>query len=374
MQFPETSIENLRVLSYTEDEARFLYLVATHSGYFSVREYLQFTGAKAGEKSAAFTQKLLGKGHATARLLLRNGRVYHLFSRLMYRATDREERRNRREHSVEYIRTKLTILDFVLAHLDYRYLETEPEKLDYFCAKLGISKVSLPAKRYAGAIRHKTTDHYFADNFPLFFVPESSSPPVVTFSFVDPGLLSLASFETHLLAYSTLFSALRTVHFIYIAARPTYFEAAERLFLTRMHKAPNSDLGEEVLRYFSLRKLWEAKQFGSLTHDDLKFFDGARKRFDDAPTDIRYQQWFAGRITSDAVRTEFRNLMPKREILFTTELVDGQVALFQANVRSPHSGGLAKQVKRASQTTFGPPFKPVFGTEDRQAKEKQPDA
>ncbi len=35
MHFPETSIENLRGFGYTEDEARFVYLVATHSGYFS---------------------------------------------------------------------------------------------------------------------------------------------------------------------------------------------------------------------------------------------------------------------------------------------------------------------------------------------------
>jgi len=86
MQFPESSIENLCGLGYTEDEARFLYLVATHSGYFSTRQYLGFTGAKSGEKSMAFTQKVLGKGHATARLLLRNGRIYHLFSRIVYRA------------------------------------------------------------------------------------------------------------------------------------------------------------------------------------------------------------------------------------------------------------------------------------------------
>ena len=151
MQFPESSIENLCGLGYTEDEARFLYLVATHSGYFSTRQYLGFTGAKSGEKSMAFTQKVLGKGHATARLLLRNGRVYHLFSRIVYRAIRREHLRNRREHSVEHIRTKLVILDFVLAYLDYRYLETETEKVEYFCKELGISKEALPAKRYAGA-------------------------------------------------------------------------------------------------------------------------------------------------------------------------------------------------------------------------------
>src|ERR1700739_2724368 len=98
MHLNETSIENLRGFGYTEDEARFLYLVATHSGYFSTRQYLQFTGAKSGEKSMAFTQKVLGRGHATAKLLLRNGRIDHLHSRLIYRAVGRQNLRNRREH------------------------------------------------------------------------------------------------------------------------------------------------------------------------------------------------------------------------------------------------------------------------------------
>lgn len=101
----------------------------------------------------AFTQKVLGKGHAAARMLLRNGRVYHLYSRLVYRAIGREHLRNRREHSVEHVRTKLAILDFVLGHLDYRYLETEDEKVAYFCKDLGIARFSLPTKHYAGAIQ-----------------------------------------------------------------------------------------------------------------------------------------------------------------------------------------------------------------------------
>jgi hypothetical protein len=144
----------------------------------------------------AFTQKVLGKGHAAARMLLRNGRVYHLFSRLVYRAIGREHLRNRREHSVEHMRTKLAILDFVLGHLDYRYLETEDDKVAYFCRDLGIARFVLPVKHYAGAIRERTTARHFVDKFPMFFSPESSSPPVVAFSFVDPGLLSLASFDT----------------------------------------------------------------------------------------------------------------------------------------------------------------------------------
>src|ERR1700746_2619928 len=259
MHFPESSTENLRSLGYTEDEARYLYIVATHSSYFSTRQYLQFTRAKSGEKSMAFTQKLLGRGHATSKLLLRNGRIYHIQSRLIYRAVGHRNLRNRREHSAEYMRTKLAILDFVLAHLDYRYFESEAEKVDYFCSKLGLNSGILPAKRYSGAIRHKDTDRYFVDRFPLFFAPESSSPPVITFSFVDPGLMTLASFETHLLAYGSLFAALPLLRFVYIATRSTHFESARKLFLAMTQRAPNSDPRKQVLRYFTLRKLWEAK-------------------------------------------------------------------------------------------------------------------
>lgn len=370
MKFPEASIENLLGLGYTEDEARFLYLAAAHSGYFSTRQYLQFTGAKPGEKSKAFTQKLLWKGHATAQLLLRNGRVYHLFSRRVYRAIGRENLRNRREHSAEHVRTRLAILDFVLAHLDYLYLETEDEKVDYFCRRLEISRALLPAKRYLGAIRQKITGRYFVDKFPLFFIPESSSPTVAAFTFVDPGLLSLASFETHLLAYNSLFSALPALRFIYIATRATHFESAQKLFLSMMRRAPNTDLGDEVLRYFTLRQRWETKQYGSLNNEDIEFLNRAKKRFDDAPTDIRYRQWTLRRVSSDAVRAEFRDLAPKQEVSFDTELVDGQAALFDANIRSRLAGTVRRKVTQGSQATFGPAFKPAFATEVEQGEEK----
>src|SRR5437870_9644051 len=96
MNFPESSLANLSSLGYTEDEARFLYVVATHSGYFSMRQFLQFTGTKSGDKSMTFSQKLFAKGHATARSFLRNSLVYHLFSRIVYR--DRKSTRLNSSH------------------------------------------------------------------------------------------------------------------------------------------------------------------------------------------------------------------------------------------------------------------------------------
>jgi hypothetical protein len=371
MRFPETSIENLLGFGYTEDEARFLYLVATHSGYFSTRQYLTFTGAKSGDKSMAFTQKVLGKGHATARLLLRNGRVYHLFSRLVYRAIGRENLRNRREHSAEHIRTKLATLDFVLAHLEYRYLETETEKVDYFCRKLSIGRALLPAKRYNGAIREKTTDRYFVDKFPLFLAPDSpSSPSVVTFSFVDPGLLSLASFETHLFAYSNLFSAVPQVNFIYISTRLRHFAAARELFLAMAPRTTNPDAGVEGLRYFHYRHMWETKQYARLNAEQIEFLNEAKKRFNDALTDIRYQEWLNGQITAGDVTEEFRRLAPRCEVSFRTELVDGQAALFEARVPGRIRETVAAEVTDSVQPTFGSAFAPAFEGNAQQAEEK----
>jgi len=186
--------------------------------------------------------------------------------------------------------------------------------------------------------------------------------------------MTLASFETHLLPYGTLFSALPLLSFVYIATRSTHFDSARKLFLTITQRAPNIDPGEQVLRYFTLRKLWEAKQYGKLNDDDLEFLNRATKQFNDALTDIRYYQWLQGRASSDMIRAEFRDLAPKQEVSFRTELVDGQTALFQPSVaRRLSQTGLTK-VTQQLQGTFGAGFDPAFGAEERSAQEKQQDA
>ena len=47
MNIPEKHVALLMELGYTEPEARFLYIVATHSGYFILRQFLNFTSADA---------------------------------------------------------------------------------------------------------------------------------------------------------------------------------------------------------------------------------------------------------------------------------------------------------------------------------------
>jgi hypothetical protein len=193
---------------------------------------------------------------------------------------------------------------------------------------------------------------------------------VITFSFVDPGLMTLVSFETHLLAYGTLFSVLPLFSFVYIATRSTHFESAHKLFLAITQRAPNIDPGEQVLRYFTLRKLWEAQQYGKLNDDDLEFLNRSTKEFNDALTDIRYHQWLQGRASSDMIRAEFRDLAPRQEVSFRTELVDGQTALFQRSVARRVSRIGVTKVTPSLEGTFGAGFEPAFGAEERQAQEK----
>jgi len=43
------------------------------------------------------------------------------------------------------MRSRLLLLDFILANQDLKYFETEQDKVSFFCAELGVPKDSLPA-------------------------------------------------------------------------------------------------------------------------------------------------------------------------------------------------------------------------------------
>ena len=98
MNIAPAHLEALKALGYTEAEARFLYIVATHSGYFVARQFLAFTGIHWGQRTTSFWKKLHTKKHARTECFPKSGTVYHLFSRRLYRQIDRENIRNRRQH------------------------------------------------------------------------------------------------------------------------------------------------------------------------------------------------------------------------------------------------------------------------------------
>lgn len=50
MNIPGVHIERIKALGYTESEARFLYIVAVFSGYFTLGQFRAFTGARFGKR------------------------------------------------------------------------------------------------------------------------------------------------------------------------------------------------------------------------------------------------------------------------------------------------------------------------------------
>ena len=57
MNIAPAHLEALKALGYTEAEARFLYIVATHSGYFVARQFLAFTGCPLGQAHDHFLEQ-----------------------------------------------------------------------------------------------------------------------------------------------------------------------------------------------------------------------------------------------------------------------------------------------------------------------------
>jgi hypothetical protein len=309
MNINPENIAAIASLGYTQDEARFLYLVAIHSGYFVPRQFLTSSGAKWGKRSNHFAAKLESRGHATWREYDRTGGVYHLVSKTIYRRIGNENLRNRRRHSVEFIRTRLLLLDFVLANSSYVYLETEPEKLRFFCEELCIPRAVLPAKTYEGTPRTEPTLRYFVDKFPLF-VDRTEPSPVVTFSYVDPGQASLAGFANHLHTYLPLFRQLADFSFLYIANSPVHSVRAEECFSSVVKAPLEADVSSEILRYFRLRSGWEMKKYGSLSANDIEWLKKATQRFHGDGFDEWYRAWSTGAVDEQALPREFVQMRP----------------------------------------------------------------
>jgi hypothetical protein len=254
-----------------------------------------------------------------------NGCIYHLYSRKLYAQLGHENLRNRRRHRLEAIRTRLLGLDFILANQGYQYLETEAEKVAYFCDQLHIEKACLPVKLYMGGPGSQPTLRYFVDKFPLFLSsPRPGFSPVVTFSYVDPGLETLTGFVTHLGQYQTLFRALADFRFLYVSSTPAHFEKATELFNSAVKIPLESDFAADLIRYFRARSIWNSSEFRTLSKSDLLFFNEAKRRFAGDRFETLFKNWKAGRITEAELRAEFPSKVPNRKAYFETYVVPKQ--------------------------------------------------
>ena len=318
MNIAPSHLEALKALGYTEAEARFLYIVATHSGYFVARQFLAFTDAHWGKRTTLFWNKLQTKRHARTECFPKSGTVYHLYSRRLYRQIDRENIRNRREHEIEHIQRRIGMLDFVLLNQGYRYLETEPEKIRFFCNQLKVSNQFLPSKIYHGQKTSQPTVRYFVDKFPMFVASDASSH-VITFTYLHGAEANLTEFVHHLEAYLPLFRQLSEFRFLYLARVDSHFENAKELFNSLVTIPLGSDVSADLLRYFQIRKTWDLSRYASLTESDLIFRNQAKTRFAGPRFEHLYRGWKVGRVTESDIRQDFGGSERHQTVHFATE-------------------------------------------------------
>src|SRR5438046_8796837 len=100
MNISPAHLDALQAFGYTEAEARFLYIVATHSGYFVARQFLAFTSSHWGKRTTTFWSKLHTKKHARTEPFPISGTFYPLFAGRLYRQIDRTNIRTRRHNEV----------------------------------------------------------------------------------------------------------------------------------------------------------------------------------------------------------------------------------------------------------------------------------
>jgi hypothetical protein len=316
----EAHLESLASFGYTPEEAHFLYLVATHSGYFLGRQFLGFTRAHWGKRTTRFWAKLQSRRHARAECFPSYGLVHHVFAPKLYRHLGRESPRSGREHEVEYVQRRIAMFDFVLSHLEFDYLETEPEKRAYFEQTRGIPADALPCRTYRGQADRQPAVRYFVDRFPMS-IERGASSPVVTFSYIQPAAANLTEFQRHLVAYLPLFRELPAFRLVYLARSAAHFDRARELFESLVGIPLGVNPIDDLLRYFAIRKAWDLKQYGTVSESDLIFRNRAKQRFAAARFEDLYEDWKGMRIPESEIRAEFPASQRNHEIHFEVEVL-----------------------------------------------------
>jgi hypothetical protein len=324
MNISETHLANLRAFGYTESEARFLYFAATHSGYFTVRQFLEFAQAKSGKRSACFVERLIALGHASTQRYTRKSLVYHIHSRRLFAAIGKDYLRHRRKHELDHIKTQLSALDFILTHPENDYFATAQSKRQYFTETLEFDSALFASKE---PNRKPIT---FSDGFPVFLAcPSPELPPVVTFTYVDSGHWNLDPYVAHLRRYRPLFQQLPSFQFIYISTSIRLQTEARELFSLLIKGEGLPDL----LRYFDVQTKWNRKQYGLVTDADLIFRNEAKKRFTGPIFETLHRLWFRNQLPSDIARHETPVLPAPERIRFQAITVQGHETVFENSAK-----------------------------------------
>jgi len=138
----------------------------------------------------------------------------------------------------------------------------------------------------------------------------------------------MSGFLTHLAAYTPLVRQLRSFRFLFISPRDTEFDRATQAFRRTVKEPLESDVSSEVIRYFEVRKRFEARQYIVPVTEDFEFLNEAKRRFHGERFEKLYCSWSFGAVTEQDLRSELSQMKPGRTVFFERKLRGTQMMRF----------------------------------------------
>jgi hypothetical protein len=211
---------------FTEQQARFLVLVARHSGVCVMRQYSAFAGVVFGHTTRKFFTKLERLGWvSTYDCARKRARIYHVRHRELYEAIGDAESRLRRPPTVPRALERIMLLDVILNEPDLVWLATSEEKMTHVPAFTAITKDSLPQMTTPQGSYEPV--RYFPDQVPIGIHPDGRW--IVVCLLTQDARRELRTFlERHLMFLAALPTwTLRVVIPAHMAAYPPQTRAIE---------------------------------------------------------------------------------------------------------------------------------------------------
>jgi hypothetical protein len=187
----DDAVQTVAKKGFTERQARFLVLVARHSGVCVMRQYAAFAGIVFGQKTRKFFAKLESLGWVTTYDCAHNrARIYHLRHRDLYAAIGEPESRLRRPPAVPRALERLMVLDTILEHPDIVWLATPDEKVAHLTTLTRIPLEDFPHLVIGQGDARQV--RYFPDRLPIGIHPEGRV--VLVYLVIDPSRDEFRSF------------------------------------------------------------------------------------------------------------------------------------------------------------------------------------
>src|SRR6266851_5475836 len=309
-------VEAIERYGYTPTEARFLYLVATHSGYFTQRQFFDFAGVNRGGMGTRLTVKALAHGHIRTARLARHTLIYNLFARPFYESI-------------------------------------EKDKVRYFHETVDLPLALLPHRTYKGTKSQSETQRYFVDRFPIFLGrPEpGSNHAVPAFVYCDSAGNSLLGFVSYLENYQPLLRRLPAFEMVYAAPHGRKFHRAEAFFNRTSIPTPRVNT-QHVCRYFSVRQLWESGQTSQRTRPDRELLRDGDQRYQGHLFDQMYQDWVTKGLSPTEVNALINPSPERQKMAFKTHLLPESYDILDHISIDKNSNG-SGTISRNTHSTHG---------------------